>query len=156
MYVQTPRVDYKLMFKLAGPHKVVGPADGRDDFYVIHDIIQDLESTAHRERLVVVHIDDEEDARRLAAQDTNEVTILEVLSHSGNPQVFSTMEVVCRCEGMEHPVSFMLTGCKLVPVVQEYVKARPELKSVISRMKSTTNLMRRKKNKQIFNDKFTT
>jgi len=156
MHVQPPRVDYKLMFQLAGPHRVVEQADGRDDFYVIEDITQDLKLTAHRERLVVVHMADEQEARRLAAQDTNEITIVEVLSHSGNPQVFSTMEVVCKCEGMEHPVSFMLSGCKLVPVVQEYVRAQPGLKSVLSRMTSTTNFMRRKKNQRIFNDEYTT
>ena len=67
-----------------------------------------------------------------AQLDTNELTIIEVLKHKGNPEQPSTMIISCRCKQSEELVDFAFRSCKHVGVVKDYIKMTPGLKPLTS------------------------
>ena len=112
----------KLSLKWLGPYRVVKAT--ADNFYVLHDVTQDLESVQHREDLyVITDCTNDEEAREYARMDTNELTIEEVLSHEGDVQRPTTVLFTCKCIEMDEPIKFSFKSCKYVAKVQDYIKA---------------------------------
>ena len=82
-----------------------------------------------------------------AQLDTNELTIIEVLKHKGNPEQPSTMIFSCRCKQSEELVDFAFRSCKHVGVVKDYIKMTPGLKPLTSSVHYSLLKMRKKTKK---------
>ena len=138
----------KLSLKWLGPYRVVKAI--ADNFYVLHDVTQDLESVQHRENLyVITDCTNDEEAREYARMDTNELTIEEVLSYEGDVQRPTTVLFKCKCIEMVEPIKFTFKSCKYVNKIQDYIKANEELKplkgaayySLLKKRKKTKKLV---------------
>jgi hypothetical protein len=140
----------KLSLKWLGPYRVVKAT--ADNFYVLHDVTQDLESVQHREDLyVITDCTNDEEAREYARMDTNELTIEEVLSHEGDVQRPTTVLFTCKCIEMDEPIKFSFKSCKYVAKVQDYIKANEKLKPLCGAAYYTL-LRKRKKTKKFVNN----
>ena len=109
-----------------GPFRVVKVLAA--NFYKLRDITQDVDLVEYREELWRTECADDAEALEYAPKDYSEITLLEVVSHVGNPEQPSTAIFTCRCQGSDEPVKFAFRACKHVGVVQEYIKKTQELK----------------------------
>ena len=118
----------KVTLKWLGPFRVVTAITG-DNFYQLYDITQDTEKVAHRDDLCVIKsCSSDEEALTYAQLDTNELTILEVLSHEGDAQRPATVRFLCKCADVGEPIKFAFRSCKYVALIQAYIKGKGELK----------------------------
>ena len=135
----------KTQLRWRGPFRVLEAI--ADNFYKLRDITQDVDVVEHRDDLWVVECKSDEEALDYAQLDTNELTIIEVVKHRGNPQQPSTMVFTCRCKQSEELVDFAFRSCKLVGVVKDYIKMTPGLKPLASGVHYSLLKMRKKTKK---------
>ena len=150
----------KVQKKWTGPFRVlrqvgedaeVGGQEGnrRDDFYIIKDITQDQEDTAHRYELYPIYCQNDEEALQQHSKDDKELFIEEVLSHAGDPQRAGTVTFVCRCKGCATPVTFKFRQCRLVETIRDYITRTPALKSLRPKTIGENSVRKRKANKHL-------
>jgi len=139
-------VKSKLQLRWRGPYRVVEVL--ADNFYKLRDITQDLDCVEHREDIWVVKCESDEEALEYAQMDTSEMTLLEVLNYSGDPDKPSTIKFTCMCKGSAEPVKFAFRACKHVKLIKEYIGSVKELKPLAAGV-HYAELRKRKKTKKL-------
>ena len=141
----------KVTLPWRGPLKVVGCE--RKDFYLCHDLVQDVDIVAHRVELTPVKCSlTEIEARKAAALDgESEIEITNVLGHTGVASKLGSLEFKCQVEGFTEPIYFLFRNCKYVTKVQEYCLKDEKLKG-LSKTWLVDNSRVKKSNKLLLQD----
>ena len=100
-----------------------------------------------------VNSEDDAEALQFAQMDTNELTIVKVIGHSGKPEQPSTTVFQCRCKKTKEVVNFAFRSCKHVVLVQEYNKRTAEVKPLAASVHYSLLKIRKKAKKLTSNMK---